>query len=606
MADEVQTLKLDMDIAEAQAKMQRMRDSIRQQDVELRANIAIWNSLDDAGKRTNTKLANDIAKNTGNLKQFNAEVTKTKALLMGVSGGGGLNRNQMMQQVSFGMSDFMSQFSNAGFAAGLRGAANNLEMLVMGFHPLAGLAVGATVAIAGMIPGLKEWGKANDEAKAKVDAHKKALADLGNEANKVKFGNSRADFIENRQKIIKDVIQPQRDKAVAAEKRVKDLEAAPRFRKQGGDMELSPEYVKELKEAKEAASQEKGKLDQANRDADLMRTLGEAAVDRDEILEKVKKRKAQLDSIKKQAAGSKSKTQRIERSQRKERADLEAEADAANEKFETLKEKERLRAAGVGMGQQPAKPAANDDVTIPMTQKEKDRVVQDAIKDGERLKRELDAADAAAKAFNKNQKMNDPLNGRGAAKERLKNGYPLGAGARVPKNVPFIGGDRGSNIQDALRRQAEELIARGVADGDVGDLGRPWANKQFGQMAKGIIRKKVPGVPMGQEGQMPVVVLDPETKAILDQIANNTGEMAAMGGSGVGSSGVSNHLSRNRGYGGRLPRRPYGRRTGDGRHERTSSMTRFSGGMGVGQQGAGMQGPHIGLPAVFQRRNGGI
>ena len=70
----------------------------------------------------------------------------------------GFNTTFAIQQLAYAVDDAAISFSTGGFAGAVRGAANNLSTVAMGFSATAGAAVGVGLAIGSVaLPRLIEW-----------------------------------------------------------------------------------------------------------------------------------------------------------------------------------------------------------------------------------------------------------------------------------------------------------------------------------------------------------------------------------------------------------------------------------------------------------------
>jgi hypothetical protein len=81
----------------------------------------------DTASRVSTQVSQALQKNNGDISRSMAGMGKKMIVL---------------QQMGFGLEDFMSQFQTMGLAGGLRAASNNLSMAAASLHPIAGVFAG--------------------------------------------------------------------------------------------------------------------------------------------------------------------------------------------------------------------------------------------------------------------------------------------------------------------------------------------------------------------------------------------------------------------------------------------------------------------------------
>lgn len=91
-----------------------------------------------------------------------------------------------MQQLGFGVEDFLTQYGTMGFAGGLRAAGNNISMFAAQINPLAGVVAGVGTALTAMFLNIgnaaEKAAEKQNALKESIDSIKKALTEAGEQA----------------------------------------------------------------------------------------------------------------------------------------------------------------------------------------------------------------------------------------------------------------------------------------------------------------------------------------------------------------------------------------------------------------------------------------
>lgn len=148
-------------------------------------NISIGLSLD------NQSFEAVLNGSASRLRRFEGDVTRSGAAAASATSGVGKlsgsvsGLGSVMQSVSFGAGDFISQLGTRGLGGGLQAAANNIQQLGAAFGPTA-LAVSAGVGVAATALGvyIEQQDRAAKRTKALVDENAKAWKTIGQDAQK--------------------------------------------------------------------------------------------------------------------------------------------------------------------------------------------------------------------------------------------------------------------------------------------------------------------------------------------------------------------------------------------------------------------------------------
>jgi hypothetical protein len=652
MSGESQTMTFKADNADLLMKMDQEFEKRRKNMQDRNKELGVIRSLGSeeeklARIRTGSleKFNREIMASSNRIKVFNAQIYGTG----GTGGMVGMDKRMMMQNASYAINDFLSQFSNAGLAAGLRGASNNIEMMVGATNPLAGILVGATVAAIGMVPALRTLGKEHEDAADKAKEHTKALDDLQKKTDQMRFGEKTVSGREDLDKIRSAITEKEKDvgKLRAAFPGI----AGHQERAQRGEhgFAVDPRVQRGTPEYKALMEKQKQGIlvgDPANK---ALAPFFETEINIENIDAEIAKQKAKLKLLE----GLQGVDEKLERERLNKRMlDIEKakEIRGLPSKFRRGKyqaSRSALRRIEQKYGQREA------DQAIRLLELEESRdIIMKPDPEGTAPHENQGMKAIDKEAASHNLKMADPLNGRGTAAERNKirrdalnaigKGDPNDPASKAVDELlakPFIGGPAPSPPPQ-LKRQKElsnrdyyithkfavekEIAKENAKNRDIEmsrNIGQQKRIADANAEERRIMQEHQDMVNGGIKGTGPKAkagwsnerewqdkrAFDADVKQLIErmifgieEIADNTAAAAAATSGNQSSPIQTSRLSRNHGYGGRLPRAPYGQRSGNrGSYgmrtggtipARNASMTRFSGGMSNN----------------FIRRNGGL